>query len=892
MKRYPIAAVGRFRPSAVTAHELVRDRLLSRVTAENGLGAPYCTLILGPAGFGKTTLLAQAYRQVRARGDPAIWLECYQHDADPSHFLHSLYGAGAAAGASTVDPEFTTSDFARRAEELGSNVCVCIDGFERLVATDTEPLIELLLSSLPAQSQVLLASRRPPNAWFLERELQGLAATIEANDLRLTAAELVELLPDRFTSDQIEQVAALTEGWPVAAQMTRLRAGDSVSIADMLERLAREGLGLFEYLALKVLEVLSPNQRDFLRVTAILSEITPALANALMQRDDGYALMSGVLRLTPIVSVTSDREFTIRLHPLLRQYMRKELAQLGYEHTRTLHRRAARTLAAAGQIMEAAQHALLADDVQLAVEEFDRAGGEELIFSLGPRQVTTLVDTLPRAARELSLRLRLTDFLIALVAGRARLMTDVHAEFVRALSDPPNAADPGAAWREFAAALASACAELLADLNDGVGPELPERCTQVERLAHLHFPKNEACLGLILAIEVLLLSRHASIAESRRALSDYVALCERNHFSPNLPSVNPQRGWLAFLSGDFDAALSFLARPQEKRIDRFAGPEPLLAQLSKVLVAAIHYERNEVEEACAVIEGVFIDPDRTLPENWALACRTQALCLEALGRSREADHVLFQEESRARRRDARRLELIIEALRLELGVRRAEPDLETLDELGKLESLEEALVQELNRPDASWLMTVSLARAVIPALTANGAHVRAQQHATLLVDRETRCGHEPFRAIGQLLLARAVNAAGDTNSARLHLASALKLTAPMRVVRPYLDLWGEASLPLVRIMAEQTSPEAVEHIRSVLRALDTAAPSTLAGWRVLSERERDVLSALSAHSTTKGIAKTLGLSPETVKHHLKRIFSKLGVHSRSEALERLAHLED
>jgi len=67
-------------------------------------------------------------------------------------------------------------------------------------------------------------------------------------------------------------------------------------------------------------------------------------------------------------------------------------------------------------------------------------------------------------------------------------------------------------------------------------------------------------------------------------------------------------------------------------------------------------------------------------------------------------------------------------------------------------------------------------------------------------------------------------------------------------------------------------------------------PSSLTGWSALSERERDVLSALSAHNTTKAIAKQLGLSPETVKHHLKRIFAKLDVHSRTEALERLARL--
>ena len=97
---------------------------------------------------------------------------------------------------------------------------------------------------------------------------------------------------------------------------------------------------------------------------------------------------------------------------------------------------------------------------------------------------------------------------------------------------------------------------------------------------------------------------------------------------------------------------------------------------------------------------------------------------------------------------------------------------------------------------------------------------------------------------------------------------------------------------LVQIMTELASPGTVEHIRSVLRALDLLVPNAVAGWSTLSERERDVLSALSAHVTTKAIARTLGLSPETVKHHLKRIFSKLGVHSRTEALRRLANLEE
>ncbi len=359
----------------------------------------------------------------------------------------------------------------------------------------------------------------------------------------------------------------------MAAQLTRLRAGDSASISEMLDRLAHEGLGLFEYLAHKVLEVLSIEQRDFLRITSILSAITPGLANALMQRDDGYALMSSMLRLAPIVSVTSDRDFTIRLHPLLRQYMRTELALQGQEYERGLQRRAAQALATAGNILEAVQHASFADDVRLAVSEFDRAGGEEIIFTLGPPQVQTLISTLPLTARSMSVRLQFTDFLLALVTGQTRLMYEIRKQFLGTLREFPVAAvhDPGQHWRGFAAAYAEASADLLADLHEGAGPDAIGRCLAVERLAHLNFSRNETYLGLILAIEVLLFSRLTTAGDSRRTLKDYVALCERNHYAPHLPSVNPQRGLLAFLEGDLDVALGFLARPQLKRTEPVPG---------------------------------------------------------------------------------------------------------------------------------------------------------------------------------------------------------------------------------------------------------------------------------------------------------------------------------
>jgi DNA-binding CsgD family transcriptional regulator len=446
-------------------------------------------------------------------------------------------------------------------------------------------------------------------------------------------------------------------------------------------------------------------------------------------------------------------------------------------------------------------------------------------------------------------------------------------------------AGPDAHWREYAAGLCDAAVMLLADLYEGLSSEAVTQCAMTERMARLQFAMDETKLGFILALQVLIYSRHSSVAEARRTLEDYVALVERNGFGPQHPSVHPQRGLLAFLEGDVETALEYLSRQSPRRIERFAEPEPLLAQLSGVLVAAIHYGRNEVEKAYQIVDRVGVDPDRTFPETWALCSRIRALCLHALGREREAGHGLAEESERMKRREAARFGLIIEATQLELALRTQSP------EPGEVERLARALDSELNRLDASWLFIAALAPGVVLGLLATGQAERGRRLAERWMQRSSACGHGPFRATGHLLAARAAEAVGDESGALSEIMRALSLTAPGRLVRPYLDVLVHPPAMLLRALGQLSSAGTVEHLRAVLRScggLETQA----SGWTMLSERERDVLWALSAHASTKAIAKHLGVSPETVKHHLKRIFAKLGVHSRDEALRRVAQLAE
>ena len=349
----------RSQPPVVSAHEIVRLRLLDRLTTPSGnASTARITLVRGPAGFGKTTLLAQAYRQVLARGESAVWLDCSELNPDSQNFIDALYAAAELTGIDKSEVEFTATDLAARLERIDPGIYVFLDEFERLVGTPVESALERLTEELPGTAHVVLSSRQALRSWFLKRELSGLAATIEPLDLRFTGAELQTLLRERFSAEDVSDIERLTEGWPMAVQLARLRSRDMQAPRELITALQQGAHGLFEYLAERVVESLSAEQQHFLRDTSILTHVNPLAANAVMERDDGYALLASVIHLQPIVTVTGDAVMTVRLHPLFRQYMRDQLARAGQHRERELHRRAAEFLAANGRTPEAVQHAL------------------------------------------------------------------------------------------------------------------------------------------------------------------------------------------------------------------------------------------------------------------------------------------------------------------------------------------------------------------------------------------------------------------------------------------------------------------------------------------------------------------------------------------------------
>ena len=139
------------------------------------------------------------------------------------------------------------------------------------------------------------------------------------------------------------------------------------------------------------------------------------------------------------------------------------------------------------------------------------------------------------------------------------------------------------------------------------------------------------------------------------------------------------------------------------------------------------------------------------------------------------------------------------------------------------------------------------------------------------------------RLTGELLLARAAIESGD--DAEGHVMTAVGLAAPERLVRVLLEE-GAAVARLARAAAESLGTESGTSLSVALGAPARSRGIPRQPTVILTERELPVLRFMPSHHTNAEIASECRMSVNTVKGHLKRIYAKLGVSSRAEAVER------
>jgi LuxR family transcriptional regulator, maltose regulon positive regulatory protein len=449
-----VIATKLFRPS-LRQHTVERKRLYD--VLRSGCTLPL-TLIVAPAGWGKSTLVAG---WLAHDGITAGWVSLDGGDSDPMRFWRYLLlaadQAGSAAGAAALRrldaagsdvPRDVLPAFVNALVAADAPLVLVLDDYHLVTSAQVHSSVAMLLDRSPPQLHLMLITRVDPALPLSRLRVRGDLAELRAEDLRFSTAEALDFFSDRpgpqLSEQDVLRLVARTEGWAAGLQLASLRLRGQADPAAFIERFTGADWHIVSYLGEEVLASQPPEVREFLLATSVLNRMCASLCDALTGRSDGAELISEIHRANLFVIPLDDERRWFRYHHLFGGLLRHELARTSPERLSVLHRRAAQWYDEHGDATEAIGHAVASGDDALS----GRLVAAHWLRTFNTGQLETVrmwLDALPG-------ELVATD--ASLAAARVLLALDTgHLEEVSGVLDTAEASSPADARLMFLRAL-------------------------------------------------------------------------------------------------------------------------------------------------------------------------------------------------------------------------------------------------------------------------------------------------------------------------------------------------------------------------------------------------------------------------------------------------------
>jgi LuxR family maltose regulon positive regulatory protein len=869
-------------------HRLVRRaRLVDAL--ERGIPDHKLVLISAPAGYGKTTLLAQWAHTSSLR---VAWLSLSDEDNDPNRFLRYLLAAwetvhsglrdsplGLLLGAQDPDRDVVLSAFINVANDLPDHTVFVLDDAHLIDDASIHEALTFLLDHLPPRLHFVLAGRAEPPLPLARYRARHELLELRVEDLKFQVEETTAffnyLMELDLAADAIAPLHTQLEGWVAGLQLVSLTLRRRDEAAPLV--LSGRHRFIADYLSEDVIVHLPAETRRFLLQTSILDRLCGPLCDAVTGSSGGQKMLELLERKNLFLVPLDDSREWFRYHRLFAEFLRVGCQRQYPEEIRELHRRAARWYLDHDLPDEAFHHAVAGDDLDLGVRIFDRyanaklQGGEYAVLQ-------RWLDALPAAwyaaypAFDLA-RAGLLAFSGA-VDACMRCVDDVEQKLAHA--------GGASARRQLAKVTAIRCA-IACMQND-----LTQAKAYADR-ALRDLPEDD--LGFRPLIYGALgdsYRQHGLWAEAKACYLEAIGFSdapvfrvESAHLFGALADLELRQGHLRNAAGYWSKALAaILDRENWGRL-----PLPVIGWVY-LRVGELQYERNELPEAwdhlTRGLERAELGGDvRALIAGNVIAGRlklTEGDVEAATGYLERARSLLTEAPfpDWTSRFERYQVDLWLAQDRLRSAVAWAEEMLTA----GALEARPESEVAQL-----------ALARVLIIK-----ADAPARDRALVLLARLLQAAEAEGRAGIQIealaLRALAHWQGGDRAGAMVSLEPALRQAEPEGYVRLFADL----GRPMSRLLQEARSRDVMpEYVARLLAACGAAlAPDGARAGALpepLSVREQEVLKLIAAGLTNREIAAALVISPETVKKHTASIYGKLGVRGRTEAAVKARSLD-
>jgi LuxR family maltose regulon positive regulatory protein len=867
-------------------------------------------LICAPAGFGKTSLLAD---WARSGGRPVAWLGLDAGDNDPSRFWRYVVAAldRAQPGiAERLGPllgppaprsfeGLVTALINELAEQPGRDeVLLVLDDYHLVDAGPVHESVAFFLENLPPGLLLVVSGRTDPPLPLARLRARGQLAELRAAELRFTTEEAAALLGAAagpvLPDTAVVALTSRTEGWAAGLQLAALSLRGRTDAAGFVAAFSGSHRFVLDYLADEVLDGQPGQVRAFLLETSVLERLSGELCDAVTGLSGSQAMLQDIERAGLFLVPLDEVRGWWRYHHLFADLLRVRLEQEQPGRVQELHRAAAAWSDEHDLGDDAVRHALAAGDAAWAAQLVERYVDTLLRRSEGVT-LRRWLSTLPVEVQRARPRLCLAQGFNAVVSGQVEtiepLLDDAERAYAATGSQPPEppVGPAGGVLANVPAGIAFLRAELARLRGDAA------RAVDWDQQARAQLGESDFYLRTLVRANLAAADwLRGQLGQAERSLAE--ALAERRAAGEGYLAtrVCHDLGQVQRAQGNLDAALATYRQALD--IAGEVNSQPPHLGIAHVGLAEVLYERDELAAALDhATRGVTLCRQLAFTPPLAAGLAILARIRQAHGDAAAAIAAIGE---------AGQVELSPQVVALFNPVpsQRARLLLAQGDVTAASQWVKAAGLSPEDETDYPQEPAYLLLARLLLAQDRPGPVLTLLRRLLATASSQGRIGNViEIQALQALALA----ARGDHAGALGALAEAVTLARPQGYVRVFADEGAPMRALLTRLSAAQKNqrPPArdidPDYLAGLLRACGQASavpPSRRAAAALpgmvepLTDREMEVLRLLAAGRSNQRIAHELVVALDTVKKHVTHVLGKLGAANRTEAVARARQL--
>lgn len=879
------------------------------------------TLLVAPTGYGKTTLLVEWLSGIMLPDWRMIWLTVDSFDNEPFRLWSYIATAvkkvyprlrfdpqRAFHNQYEQSPRESLAPLFNAITQIPYQLVLVLDDYQWITEDHVHEEIRYLLDHQPKNLHLLISSRVTPPFPLSRLRTQGQLVELTAKDLSFTLPEAENFFSSamqvNFDHDQAASMLVATEGWIAGLQLVALSLQGRPDQKSFIASLPGENYQIFEYLTEEVLDQLSPELRDFLLKSSLLSEFSAPLCDAMLERSDSLEMLNRVQQANLFIVSRDEHRRWFSYHRLFADTLQKVLRAANPEIIPDLHRRACAWLQENGYPDKAVSHALAYGDVERAAKIIDACALQAVItFDLVQlaQWLSRFSNDLIKERPQLAIYYALANFLLERFDK-----VEPKLQALEQILDEPREKEPQVDEERlirWEIAVMRACLDYWGENSPdsipnffGLMRDHPESDTYFRGLMQHNLAEVYAARGnLEAAVD--------AYSKGCQFAIDYGLLREYCYSQSELTYVRKMQGRLRETSQDYQDMIAYALR---------IGLSDDVVAFAKTGLAEIALEQNRLEQAGELVGWVIENYDRieTSPLNWIrqewLFAR---LARYYLARDDIANTRAFFEKAMSGFRANPQVIHYLSAQLIDLQV-------SIWRSTGELASPALNIQEQLTFLDPSGKSSEASLTALARCALAQGDPERALAGLESLLPELERCNMRERQIEALVLKSLACQAAERPQQAVQSLRQALRLAYP----EGYRRVFTEEGEPM-KALLEECARQALDAVASDLAdASDLAAAANLA-FSLISEmeqkspplpayspemptstnlvipmpepfshRELEILNLIADGKATKEIAAALMISINTAKVHIKSIYRKTGTHTHAALLRRVMEL--